>query len=317
VQRYAKLGAGVAVAFAGLFLAFQYVQHQEREAHGDSWGALMAGVNLSALLTGGGTDELRLVATEHAGKPAGVWAAALLVTAEARQGKLDQAGAALEEFRSLASSHPLLRNEMPWGSESVRLTLPEFDERLLQQAQAWREEHAQLFSNPAPAPDAPRVQMRTSMGSVTLQLYPERAPRHVENFLTRVRVGSYAGTRIHMVVPGALVYAGDPYSVQDDLESVKLWGKGGAGETVAKEDSGLSHFAGVLASVPLGGADGGSQALQFCLTVSANHALDESGTVFGQVIDGLSVLRAISETETVESSQRPRTSIVIEDISVL
>src|SRR3954464_3608193 len=54
----------------------------------------------------------------------------------------------------------------------------------------------------------PQVEMKTSMGTITLELYADKAPKTVENFLQYVKDGHYKGTIFHRVIPGFMIQAG-------------------------------------------------------------------------------------------------------------
>src|SRR3954470_18139352 len=54
----------------------------------------------------------------------------------------------------------------------------------------------------------PQVEMKTSMGNITLELYPDKAPKTVDNFLQYVKDGHYKGTIFHRVIPGFMIQAG-------------------------------------------------------------------------------------------------------------
>ncbi|MFX5705232.1 peptidylprolyl isomerase, partial [Acinetobacter baumannii] len=58
---------------------------------------------------------------------------------------------------------------------------------------------------PALAADAPRVLLKTSMGNITLELNPEKAPVSVDNFLKYVKKGQYNGTVFHRVINGFMI----------------------------------------------------------------------------------------------------------------
>src|SRR5690242_8320780 len=60
----------------------------------------------------------------------------------------------------------------------------------------------------APAPKNPQVEVRTNMGSFTLELFPENAPNTVKNFLEYVKAGHYNGTIFHRVIPGFMIQGG-------------------------------------------------------------------------------------------------------------
>jgi cyclophilin family peptidyl-prolyl cis-trans isomerase len=301
----------LALAVVLVVILVRYQGHRTRTKEEGAWEALMARADQSAWRGGEGALDLAEVAREVAGSPAEAWARALAVSALARKGDLEAATSSLEELRRLGG-RALTRDRMPWGQEDVPLTLVEYLERCLQQETTWRAAHAGLYSNPDPPATGARVRLKTGRGDIVVQLYPDRAPAHVDNFLSRVRAGSYDGTRFHRVIAGSRVYGGDPLSVQEDLESVRLWGQGGADEILAPEESGLFHFAGVLAAEPAGAGKEGSRGWQFCLTVGPSHELDSAGTVFGKVTEGLEVVQAIGAAEVAEGTQRPREPVVLE-----
>ncbi|WP_461394355.1 peptidylprolyl isomerase, partial [Deferrisoma sp.] len=67
---------------------------------------------------------------------------------------------------------------------------------------------ALMVAGAAAAGENPRVALRTSKGTIVLELYPDKAPRTVENFLRYVREGFYAGTVFHRVIPGFVIQGG-------------------------------------------------------------------------------------------------------------
>lgn len=132
----------------------------------------------------------------------------------------------------------------------------------------------------------PQVALETDMGDIVIELFPDVAPNHVNNFLDLVEKGFYDSLKFHRALKGKLIQGGDPNGD----------GTGHAGYVIPAEFSNLQHMPGTLAMAR--GADPNSASCQFYITVSQMPSLDGNYTIFGQVIEGLDVARKISEVET-------------------
>jgi peptidyl-prolyl cis-trans isomerase B (cyclophilin B) len=187
--------------------------------------------------------------------------------------------------------------------------------RVFGDSAAFRAANPGVFANPEPAAGAPRVRLSTTEGEIVIALYPERAPRHVENFLKLVGDGYYERTRFHRVLDSFLIAGGDPNTREGAPET---WGAGGPEYTLEPEDSGLSHFAGAL-----GAEKGSAQAeeasgSQFYILFNDAHTMNENYTVFGQVVEGLEVVGTISRSPVAENSvDRPETPVAIDSATSL
>ncbi|QWT20978.1 peptidylprolyl isomerase [Bacillus sp. NP157] len=151
---------------------------------------------------------------------------------------------------------------------------------------------------PAPGPmDHPRVIVHTSQGDVTLELFPEKAPKSVANFLQYVRDGFYDGTVFHRVVDG--------YMVQGGLYSRDLTQRRTRAPIPSEADNGLSNLRGTVAVAR--GADANSGTSQFFVNLVDNRRLDyvsnQSGltwgfAVFGKVVQGMDTVDKIAKLPT-------------------
>ncbi|HEY0197576.1 MAG TPA: peptidylprolyl isomerase [Rhodanobacter sp.] len=153
-----------------------------------------------------------------------------------------------------------------------------------------------------PAPSAaatpsPQVLLTTSQGDITLELYPDKAPKSVANFLQYVRDGFYDGTLLHRAIPG--------YLLQGGLYTRDLQPKRTRPAVASEADNGLSNLRGTVAVAR--GADPSSGTAQFFFNLVDNRRLDfvgnQSGltwgyTVFGKVIQGMDVVDKISALPT-------------------
>jgi peptidyl-prolyl cis-trans isomerase A (cyclophilin A) len=149
----------------------------------------------------------------------------------------------------------------------------------------------------APAPPPPEVVLHTSQGDITLELYPDKAPKSVANFLQYVRDGFYDGTLMHRAIPG--------YLVQGGLYTRDLQPKRTRPAIASEADNGLSNLRGTIAVAR--GADPNSGTAQFFFNLVDNRRLDFVGNqsgltwgyaVFGKVINGMDVVDKIAALPT-------------------
>ncbi len=153
-------------------------------------------------------------------------------------------------------------------------------------------------ATPAPGPvDHPRVLMHTTQGDFTLELFPEKAPKSVANFLQYVRDGFYDGTVFHRVVNG--------YMVQGGLYSRDLTQRRTRAAIPSEADNGLSNLRGTVAVAR--GTDPNSGTAQFFVNLVDNRRLDyvsnQSGltwgfAVFAKVVTGMDTVDKIAGLPT-------------------
>ncbi len=127
-----------------------------------------------------------------------------------------------------------------------------------------------------------KVRIQTTLGDIQVELYPEEAPKTVENFVTLAQKNFYDGIIFHRVIPGFMVQTGDPTGT----------GRGGPGYQFEDEFSDeLRHDKpGVLSMANSGPGTNGSQ---FFITVAPTPWLDDHHSVFGRVTGGMDVLEKI------------------------
>jgi cyclophilin family peptidyl-prolyl cis-trans isomerase len=133
--------------------------------------------------------------------------------------------------------------------------------------------------------------IHTSKGDVICDLYPEKAPMSVTNFIQLAQGGFYNGLKFHRVVPKFVVQGGDPEGT----------GRGGPGYTIPAE-IGLSHQKGALAWARLPdqvNPTRRSSGSQFYITLDTISYLDGEYSVFGQTIAGFDVVQKISQEDTI------------------
>jgi len=142
----------------------------------------------------------------------------------------------------------------------------------------------------------------TSEGEFRIELFEDRAPRTTKNFIDLVEKEFYDGVTFHRVIAKFMIQTGDPTGT----------GKGGPGYTIKDEiHPGLKHKGeGVVSMANAGPHTGGSQ---FFITLDTVPHLDGEHAVFGQVIDGMDVVRKIGKAK-VNAFDRPLQKIIVESV---
>lgn len=315
VDRYWKLGVLAALAVAGFLLYRQHAQRTAEETDAATWAKLMA-VTSRDPMTGMPTahpEDLVAVADQVVGSSAGPWALYLAATAFVGDQKFDDAKQQLARIRREYPTHSLVVDPVASEPDAPRMSLIDGLEARVDAQIAWRTQHPTLFANPAPAATATKVKVNTDRGSFVLALYTDLAPVHCENFTRLAREGTYNGMKIHRVIADSLVQAGDPNTTKED---VTAWGTGEVGAPLPAEHNTLKHFPGALAAARLPNSKQSSGS-QFYVSVGENHKFDGDYVVFGTVVEGLDVVKQISESKVVAGTERPETPIVIQSVEVL
>ena len=160
---------------------------------------------------------------------------------------------------------------------------------------------------------APKVRMKTSLGDVVIELYPEKAPKTVANFLKYVDDGFYSDTIFHRVIPGFMIQGGGfekNMSQKKTREPIELESRNGL-----KNDRGTIAMA--RTSVP------NSATAQFFINTVNNNGLnypqpDGNGyAVFGKVIEGLDTVDKIAGVKTGRAGMHgdvPVEPVIIESV---
>jgi len=137
----------------------------------------------------------------------------------------------------------------------------------------------------------------TNLGLIEVQLFPADAPQTVANFVKLANSGYYNDLVWHRIVPGFVVQVGDP-TTKNGGGNRTTWGQGTSGTNIPFETNSLSESIGSLAMASTGSKVGGSS--QFFINVVDNSAnLDGNYAVFGQVINGMSVVNALAKVPII------------------
>jgi cyclophilin family peptidyl-prolyl cis-trans isomerase len=151
-------------------------------------------------------------------------------------------------------------------------------------------------ASPALAGDNPQVALETSKGKILVELYADKAPQTVANFLTYVDAGFYDGTIFHRVIPGFMIQGGG-FTVEMKQKETR--------PPIQNEaDNGLHNERGTIAMART--SDPNSATAQFFINLVDNDFLNHKSksaqswgyAVFGRVVEGIDVVDEISRTKT-------------------
>ena len=150
----------------------------------------------------------------------------------------------------------------------------------------------------------PKATIETTKGRIVIELYADKAPKTVANFVKLAKQGFYNGIIFHRVIPAFMIQTGDPTGT----------GRGGPGYTFADEIApDLKHdVPGVVSMANAGPNTNGSQ---FFITVAPALWLDGKYNIFGRVLEGQSVVDAIVVVDR-DQDDRPRTDIKMEKVTL-
>ena len=150
----------------------------------------------------------------------------------------------------------------------------------------------------------PTAVFETNLGNFTVELYQDKAPTTVDNFIKLAEKKFYDATIFHRVIDGFMIQGGDPNGD----------GTGGPGYSIRDEfHKDLKHSeVGILSMANAGPNTGGSQ---FFITVAPTPWLDNHHTIFGKVISGMDVVMKISKVKT-NPSDKPLEKVVVKTIRI-
>lgn len=150
----------------------------------------------------------------------------------------------------------------------------------------------------------PIAVFETNHGTFEIELFEDKAPITVKNFIDLAEKGFYDGLIFHRVIDGFMIQSGDPNGM----------GTGGPGYTIPDEfHKDLKHDSeGVLSMANAGPNTGGSQ---FFITLAATPWLDGHHSVFGKVVKGMDVVREIGKVDT-DFQDKPLAKVVMEKVTI-
>ena len=209
-------------------------------------------------------------------------ACAVLVTASAHAGESTDTDKALQHIDAFIESAGIDKSEASWKTKLPKPTVAEFT-----------------------AENTYLARMRTNKGEIVIRFMPDVAPMHVTTFMYLTRLGFYDGLSFHRVIPGFMAQGGCPLGS----------GNGNPGFRFAGEyDPTVIHDRpGRLSAANTGRPN--TDGSQFFLTFVATPHLDGKHTIFGEVVEGMEVLKALEKAGT-RGSGRPRERLVMEEVVI-
>lgn len=152
--------------------------------------------------------------------------------------------------------------------------------------------------------------IETTLGTVELKFFSDKAPGHVKNFKDLASKGFYNGTTFHRVIPGFMVQGGDPNTKSEDRST---HGMGGPGYTIKAEFSDISHKRGIVSMARA--QDPNSAGSQFFIVTKDSNFLDRNYTVFGEVTKGMDVVDKIVNSKR-DPRDNPLERIVMKSVTI-
>ena len=159
-----------------------------------------------------------------------------------------------------------------------------------QQKKAAQKKTASVPVTPEEAAQLEAV-ITTDLGVIRFEFFPDKAPKHVQQFIDTARAKEYDGSAFHRVIERGIIQGGDPL-LKDPRAPRDRWGSGGLNK-IADEFSDLKHERGTVSTVRLPGR-ANSGGVQFFICASAQPSLDGQYSAFGQVTEGIEVVDKIS-----------------------
>ncbi|MBW8867977.1 MAG: peptidylprolyl isomerase [Acidobacteria bacterium] len=152
-----------------------------------------------------------------------------------------------------------------------------------------------------------RAVLETSVGPITVEFFPDKAPEHVRNFLRLAELGVYDGTAFHRVVKGFVVQTGAMNTRGPLTEKQRKYV-----HTLKPEFSDTPHVKGILSMAR--GDDPASATTSFFIVTGPAPSLDGKYTVFGRVVDGFPVVEAIDQAPV--NGEAPLTRIELTKVRI-
>ncbi|KRM94290.1 peptidylprolyl isomerase [Lentilactobacillus senioris] len=179
----------------------------------------------------------------------------------------------------------------------------------------------------------PKATIETNYGTIKVQLFPDQAPKTVENFVTLAKQGYYDGVTFHRVIADFMIQGGDPTGTGaggqssfggefEDEFSTEVFNLNGALSmaNAGPNTNGSQFFIVTNENVP-GGMIDQMKAANYPEEIIAAYEkggtpwLDFRHTVFGQVIDGMDVVKTISKVEK-DAADKPKEDVVMKSVTI-
>ncbi|KIK07923.1 hypothetical protein K443DRAFT_85842 [Laccaria amethystina LaAM-08-1] len=199
----------------------------------------------------------------------------------------------------VSPSHNLFYRDNKSGERDV------FNERPTREEQSVAA--ATTAANTGPSPVANSATIHTTVGDIHMRLFPQQAPKAVENFVGHARSGFFEGIIFHRVIPKFMIQTGDPLG--DGTGGTSIWGR----EFEDEFSDDLKHDRPY--TVSMANAGPGTNGSQFFITTTTTPWLDKKHTIFGRVLSGLEVVHSI-ENVKANKVDKPYEDIKIVNVDI-
>lgn len=146
-----------------------------------------------------------------------------------------------------------------------------------------------------------KARVMTNYGDIELEFFPDKAPVHCFNFITRAESGFYNNTQFHRIIPGFMIQGGDPNSRDGDPTNN---GQGGPIVNIPHEFNDTKHVPGILSMARISNPAAGAGS-QFFIMHGDSPNLNGKYTAFGKVTKGMDVVNEIATVKTY-GNQKPQ-----------
>ena len=165
-------------------------------------------------------------------------------------------------------------------------------------------------------PDDTIVVLNTEVGGIAIELFPDVAPNHADNFVRLSEGGFYTGTVFHRIIPGFMIQGGDPLTAQGE-STMDLWGTGGPDRRLAQEFNDIQHVRGIVSMAR--SSDPDSAGSQFFIVHADSPHLDGQYTAFGRIVtsESFETLDKIASLETTNTKPDDWESARVVSVDVL
>ena len=154
--------------------------------------------------------------------------------------------------------------------------------------------------------------LETSMGTMAIAFYSDIAPEHTRGFKRLVTSGYYDGTRFHRIIDNFMIQGGDILTRDNKPEND---GTGGPGYNLPAEFNGIPHDLGILSMARSQNPNSAGSQFFICLSREGTRGLDGQYTVFGKVIGGLEVVKALGKVK-VKPNRYGENSVPVEPVYI-
>jgi len=152
--------------------------------------------------------------------------------------------------------------------------------------------------------------LETNYGTMVMDFFPEKAPKHCASFKRLAKAGYYDGTRFHRILKDFVIQGGDILTRDDNPQND---GTGGPGYTLEAEFNDIPHDFGIVSMARSQDPNSAGSQFFICLSRERTKALDGKYTVFGQIIEGEDVVRKIANVQ-VKANSRGEPSVPVEHV---